>query len=258
MIAEQVFEVQGGSAQPLLWEEHGFRMHIPQDALLPNETCFVFIKAAVAGLFQFPKGTEQVSAVYAISSTQKFHKPVTTELQHCVQLDSSEQGKYMSFAVARLDPYSTHYKFQLSEGTFQPNSYFGTSKENQFLSLATCIIKYSSTIKCPSNSGRQHIGKSEGDEQVEEAEKLEDTREPESKRPKLDIATPVDIKGTLLLHGNCLTCNNTVSDVSDHKSILPGPTVYNAMTFYQKQNLPYTWIVAVAKKYNTMEEVKLR
>ena len=49
-----------------------------------------------------------------------------------------------------------------------------------------------------------------------------------------------------------------VWDISSHKSVLPGPTVYNAMTFYQKQNLPYTWIVAVAKKYNTMEEVKLR
>ena len=51
-----------------------------------------------------------------------------------------------------------------------------------------------------------------------------------------------------------------VSDISGHKSTLPGPTVYNAMTFYRKQNLPgpYTWIVAVAKKYNTMEEMKLR
>ena len=256
-MAEQVFKVQGRSAQPLLWEEHGFRMYIPQDALLPNETCLVFVKAIVAGLFQFPEGTERVSAVYAISSTQQFHKSVTTELQHCVQLDSSEQGKYMSFAIAQLDPSSiaTHCKFQLSEGIFQPNSYFGTFKENQFLALVTCIIKYSSTIKCPSNSGKE---KSEGDEQVEEAEKLEGVREPESKRPKLDIVTPVDTKGTLTSTGNCLTFNNTVSDISGHKSILPGPTVYNAMTFYQKQNLPYTWIVAVAKKYNTMEEVKLR
>ena len=198
-MAEQVFKVQGGSAQSLLWEEHGFRMYIPQDALLPNEFCLVFVKAIVAGLFQFPKGTERVSAVYAISSTQQFHKPVTTELQHCVQLDNSEQGKYMSFAVAQLDLSSTHYKFQLSEGTFQPNSYFGTFEENQFLSLATCIVKYSSTIKCPSNSGRQHLEKSVGDEQVEEAEKLEGVRlrEPESKRPKLDIATPVDTKGIL-------------------------------------------------------------
>ena len=61
-MAEKVFKFQEGCAQSLLWVEHGFRMHIPQDALLPNETCFVFVKAIVAGLFQFPKGTEQVSA----------------------------------------------------------------------------------------------------------------------------------------------------------------------------------------------------
>ena len=197
-MAEKVFKFQEGCAQSLLWVEHGFRMHIPQDALLPNETCLVSVKAIVAGLFQFPEGTERVSAVYAISSTQQFHKPVMTELQHCVQLDSSEQGKYMSIAVAQLDPSSTHCHFQLSEGTFQPNSYFGTFKENQFFSLATCIIKNNSTVKCPSDSGRQHREKSEEDEEAEEAEKSEGANEPESKRPKLDIETSVDTKGILI------------------------------------------------------------
>ena len=140
-MAEQVFKLQGGNAQSLLWEEHGFRMHIPQDALLPNETCFVVVKAIVAGLFQFPEGTERVSAVYAISSTQQFHKAVTTELQHCVQLDNSEQEKYMSFAVAQHDPSLIRYQFQpLAGGLFQANSHYGILKREHFSHFT--ILKY--------------------------------------------------------------------------------------------------------------------
>ena len=141
VVAEQVFEVQGGSAQSLLWEEHGFRMHIPQDALLPNETCLVSVKAIVAGLFQFPEGTERVSAVYAISSSLPFNKPVMTELQHCVQLDNSEQGKYMSFAVAQHDPSSICYQFQpLAGGLFHANSHYGILEQDHFCILT--ILKY--------------------------------------------------------------------------------------------------------------------
>ena len=175
VVAEQVFEVQGGSAQSLLWEEHGFRMHIPQDALLPNETCLVSVKAIVAGLFQFPMGTERVSAVYAISSSLQFHKAVTTELQHCIQLDSSEQGKYMSFAVTQHDPSSTHYKFQpLAGGAFQPNSCFGIIEQDHF-SLWTIIKSYILGYTDHADSGSE---KSAGDEpnELEDTEAMKDAK----------------------------------------------------------------------------------
>ena len=175
VVAEQVFEVQGGSAQPLLWEEHGFRMHIPQDALLPNETCLVSVKAIVAGLFQFPKGTERVSAVYAISSSLQFHKPVMTELQHCVQLDSSEQGKYMSFAVAQYEPSLTQYQFQpLAGGDFQPNSCFGIIERDHF-SLWTIIKSYILGYTDHTDSGSE---KSAGGElnELEDTEAMKDAK----------------------------------------------------------------------------------
>ena len=71
IVAEHVFKVQGGSAQSLLWEEHGFRMHIPQDALLPNETCLVSVKTIVAGLFQLTKDTEFMLSLLFSSSTNQ-------------------------------------------------------------------------------------------------------------------------------------------------------------------------------------------
>ena len=200
VVGEQVFEVQGGSAQSLLWEEHGFRMHIPQDALLPNETCLVFVKAIVAGLFQFPEGTERVSAVYAISSSLQFHRSVMTELQHCVQLDSSEQGKYMSFAVARHDPSSTHYQFQpLAGGAFQPNSCFGIIEQDHFCFWA--IIK-SYILGYTDHSSE----KSAGDElnELEDTEAMKepvatDTSTPQSLQPLKGIFISTSLASTQYL-----------------------------------------------------------
>ena len=140
VVAEQVFVVEGERAQPLLWEEHGFRMHVPEDALLPSETCLISVKAIVAGFFQFPKGTEPVSAVYAISLSKKFYKPVKLELQHCVLLERPGQSKFMSFAVARHDQSSSlPYQFQpVAGGVFELESFFGSIDREQFCFM--CII----------------------------------------------------------------------------------------------------------------------
>ena len=133
MVAERVFIVEGDRAQPLLWEEHGFRMHIPKDALLPSETSLVSVKAIVAGHFQFPENTEPVSAVYAISLSKKFYKPVKLELQHCVLLERQGQSRFMSYAVASHDQSSLPYQFHpVTGGAFLPNSFYGTIDREQF------------------------------------------------------------------------------------------------------------------------------
>ena len=265
MVAEQVFEVQGESAQSLLWEEHGFRMYIPQDALLPNENCLVSVKAIVAGLFQFPEGTERVSAVYAISSSLQFHKPVMTELQHCVQLDSSEQGKYMSFAVAQHDPSSTHYRFQpLAGGAFQINSCFGIIERDHFC-YWTIIKSYILGYTDHTDSGSE---KSAGDElnELEDTEAMKepvanDTSTPQSLQPLKGIFIGASLASTQYLyslasyHSTLFVTKCSLED-SDHVKTAEVPSnIYNFMTFYEKQDLPYNWIVAVSQKYNTMEEV---
>ena len=139
---EKIFKVKGESAQPLLWEEHSFRMYIPQDALLHNETCFVTVKAIVGDLFQFPEGTEPVSAIYAISLSRQLHKPARLEMQHCVKLKNPEHNKFMSFAVASQDPSSMPYQFQeMPGGIFETNCYFGSIVRQQFC-LVTSILKW--------------------------------------------------------------------------------------------------------------------
>ena len=137
-----MFEVRGDRPQPLLWEEHGFRMYIPEGALSPTDTCLVSVQAIVAGLFLFPEGTEPVSAIYAVSLSRKFDKPVKLELQHCVLLEKPGQSKFMSFAFASHDQSSPPYQFQPLDGSnFQPNSFYGSIDREQF-SFISIIWRY--------------------------------------------------------------------------------------------------------------------
>ena len=129
-----VFEVKGYGAQTLLWEKHEFRMHIPAEALSSSETCLVFVKAITTGLFKFPVGTEPVSAIYAISLSKMFNKPVKLELQHCVRLG---QSKFMTFAVAPQDMRSLPYEFQpVAGGVFDQKEFFGSVDRHQFSFVA--------------------------------------------------------------------------------------------------------------------------
>ena len=133
VVDEHVFKLEGSKAQPLLWEEHGFRIFIPEDALLPHETCRVFVKAIVGGRFQFPEGTEPVSAVYGISFSRQLHKPARMEMQHCVKLENPEHSKFMSFAIASHDPSSMSYQFhEVPGGGFEENKSFGSIDRQQF------------------------------------------------------------------------------------------------------------------------------
>ena len=115
----------------MLWDEHGFKIFVPENSLLPLETCLVTVQAISAGHFQFPEGTELVSAVYAISLTKPLREPAKIEMQHCIKLEKAENSEYMSFVVASQD--SVPYKFELVPGgNFTKNSYYGSVDRQQF------------------------------------------------------------------------------------------------------------------------------
>ena len=120
-------------------------MYIPHGALLPNETCFVTVKAIVGGLFRFPEGTEPVSAIYAISLSRQLHKPAKISMQHCVKLNNPKHSKFMSFAVASQDPSSMPYQFnEVPGGVFEENMFFGSANCQQFsfMTIIWKLLKY--------------------------------------------------------------------------------------------------------------------
>ena len=149
VVDEKVFKLEGRRAQPLLWEEHGFRIFISEDALLPYETCLVSVKAIVGGHFRFPEGAEPVSAIYGISLSRQIRKPARIEMQHCVKLENSEQSKFMSFAVAFQEPSSMPYQFRkVPGGIFEEKKLFGSINRQQF-SFMTIIWNFLGYGKTP-------------------------------------------------------------------------------------------------------------
>ena len=157
VVDERVFKLEGRRAQPLLWEEHGFKIFILEDALLPYETCHVSVKAIVSGCFQFPEGTEPVSAVYAISLSRQLRKPARMEMQHCVKLENPEHCKSMSFAVASQDPSSMPYQFHVVPGgIFEENKFFGSVNRHQF-SFMTIIWKLLGYGKTSINTSKAKV-----------------------------------------------------------------------------------------------------
>lgn len=76
-----------GRAQSCEWVDHGFKLHIIQDALPPEvDECWFHVKVSISDQFQFPEDTELISGIYWKTTHHKFAKPVTAEIQHLFAL----------------------------------------------------------------------------------------------------------------------------------------------------------------------------
>ena len=154
MAGETLFLIQGDKPQSLNWEEYGFRLHFPQGTISPSDTCEVVVKALVGGKFQFPEGTELVSAVYAISFAKEFLQPMKLDIQHCVALENEQQIKYLSFVKASLQQAIPPYKFErIDGGQFSTESFYGSIARPQFCLIG--IVLYLFTIPVSLSDSRE-------------------------------------------------------------------------------------------------------
>ena len=137
---EKKFEVEvGHQDQVLNWEEYGFKLFIPKNALEQSSIpCTLQIQCSIAGPYYFPKGYELVSAVYWIYASPecKFIKPVTIEIEHSASTAESE----LTFVRADVSYYQNlmGYNFEKSVnvGKFSKESNFGTLNVSGFSGLA--------------------------------------------------------------------------------------------------------------------------
>ncbi len=128
------YTIQGGSkAQSLNWEDYGLKMHFPQDTLQYDDNCEVAILALAGGNFRFPKGTELVSAVYAISFQKKINQRVGVDMEHCVALETEWQTTQLHFVATEKGNSQNEDVFDFIEGgQFQIGSKYGYLEQMHF------------------------------------------------------------------------------------------------------------------------------
>ena len=119
--------------QVFSWERYGLSLSAPAEILPSSETCKVAITALAGGDFEFPKGSQLVSAVYVISISKTLLKPLTVNIQHCVALETPEQCKSLQFVRATLNNGGLPYQFKILQGgQFTPESQYGSISCTQF------------------------------------------------------------------------------------------------------------------------------
>ena len=124
----------------LNWEQYGLRITIPHEAVPLYDTVEVAITALVGGEFILPEDTELVSAVYAISVSKQFLKPVQLEIQHCVSIEKPAHNNCLSFATAPGDEASCEFQPVKGAGEFSIGSRYGSIYITEF-SLWSIIKK---------------------------------------------------------------------------------------------------------------------
>ena len=96
------------------WKDHGFKLHVPENALPESISEYtVNIKASLAGQFELPEGYELVSALYWVITPGSFTKPITIEIQHCANFSDPNQLLFVCTDHAQK---SLPYKFEVIDG----------------------------------------------------------------------------------------------------------------------------------------------
>ena len=133
----KLFTVHGEQPQSLVWDGHGFELHLPKGTCLPDEDCEIMVDTVVGGEFVFPKGVEPVSAIYIISITSKLRKPSLLKIQHCVALDKASEHSRLSFYRGLLKEPNPPYHFRrVNGGKFDINNQFGELELPVFCAMA--------------------------------------------------------------------------------------------------------------------------
>ena len=102
----------------------------------------VDIKAGFTGQFCIPNDLQLVSCVYWVSSSQKFVKPVTLEIEHCASIQDSSQSSTLQFIAAKCSQAELPYQFRaLKKGIFVPRSPYGSIQLTQFSFFGIAISK---------------------------------------------------------------------------------------------------------------------
>lgn len=143
--------VYRGNITYFKWDTHGFRLHVPEDALPPDiMEILVSVKAALGCEYILPANTKLVSGVYLISSNHNFTKPVTLEIEHsCLLQQSPNSANDLFFGYCSKCEPPFHFQI-MKDGVFEAKNNFGKITLSNF-SIYT-ILQYLMPCVTPTTS----------------------------------------------------------------------------------------------------------
>ena len=129
------------------WQDHGFKLNVPENALPEGVSEYLInIKASLTGQFKLPEGYELVSPVYWIRTPGKFTKPVTIQAQHCANFSSSSQLCFVRTSCAqKFLPYK--FKF-IDGGSFVLDNKYGALSTTHFSGIGIATPAENSSQYC--------------------------------------------------------------------------------------------------------------
>ena len=132
---EITIQFSGSKSHQYDWKGYGFKIFVPSGAIPDDLTYQLTVRAVTHGQFNFPKNTEQVSAIYWIHSTHRFQKPVDVSVEHCAILETADNCDCMKFVIAYCNQ-ELPYDFQPCKGAFSLNNREGLISLRSFSFLA--------------------------------------------------------------------------------------------------------------------------
>ena len=126
-----MLEVVGDKSQKLEWSGYGFCLEVPDGALPKGKTASVGVKAILSGQFKLPESSHLISAIYWVSSSEKFLEDVTVQIQHCAVIKSEECNKF-GFVIGKCNQKELPYLLKERAGVFTPDTPYAFIKLKTF------------------------------------------------------------------------------------------------------------------------------
>ena len=140
IVGESYSKYSAAKDQQFSVEECGLNIFIPAQVITPVDIPYeITANGLWGGKFEFPENSLLVSGVchISVSSSSQLNKPITVQLEHCVNITDEKQAKYLCFVLAKSGP---PFKFEyLPGGSFCPGSQYGTIHLKEFSKLAIVL-----------------------------------------------------------------------------------------------------------------------